>query len=82
MAALLAGACTGPDTAAVPAPDARAVAASITEQGLRARLEDLAQATEGSDRFRSVGSPGYDTAADLVEQELAGRGLVGGLRQL
>lgn len=74
LAALLAGACTGPDTAAARQPDARAVAASITEQGLRARLEELAQATEGSDRFRSVGSPGYDAAADLVEQELAAAG--------
>jgi Zn-dependent M28 family amino/carboxypeptidase len=74
LAALLTGACTGPDAATAGQPDAQKVAASITEEGLRARLEELAQAMEGSDRFRSVGSTGYDGAAAVVERELAAAG--------
>ena len=74
MAALLSAACTAPDAGTALQPEARTVAASITEDGLRARLEELARATQGSDRFRSVGSPGYDRAADLVEGELAAAG--------
>jgi hypothetical protein len=74
MAALLAVACTDPDLGTARQPDARTVAASITEEGLRTRLEELAQAAEGSDRFRSVGSPGYEAAADLVERALAAAG--------
>lgn len=74
MAAFLAGACTGPNDATARQPDAQSVAASITEEGLRARLEELARVTEGSDRFRSVGSPGYDGAAALVERQLAAAG--------
>ena len=74
MAALLAGACTGPNNATAHQPDALAAAASITQEGLRARLEELARVAEGSDRFRSVGSPGYDAAAAFVERELAAAG--------
>jgi hypothetical protein len=74
LAALLTGACTGPDASTAGQPDARAVAAGITEEGLRARLEELARAMEGSERFRSVGSPGYGGAAALVERELAAAG--------
>lgn len=73
-AALLLGGCTSPDHAAVSRPDARVVAAAITEEGLRARLEELAEATGAADGFRSVGSPGYDAAAALVERELAAAG--------
>jgi hypothetical protein len=50
------------------------VAAAITEQGLGARLEELAEATGSAAGFRSVGSPGYDAAAALVERELADSG--------
>jgi hypothetical protein len=74
MSALLTVSCTGPDAASERQPDARTVAASITEEGLRARLDELAAATEGSARFRSVGSPGYVAAAALVERELAAAG--------
>lgn len=74
LAALLTGACTGPDAATAGQPDAQKVAAAITEEGLRARLEELAQAMEGSDRFRSVGSAGYGGAAAVVERELAAAG--------
>lgn len=74
VAALLAGGCTSPENAAAPQPDARAVASAITEEGLRARLAELAEATEASDRFRSVGSPGYDAAAAVVERALADAG--------
>jgi hypothetical protein len=74
LAALLTGACTGPDAATAGQPDAQKVAASITEEGLRARLEELAQAMEGSDRFRSVGSAGYGGAAAVVERQLAAAG--------
>jgi Zn-dependent M28 family amino/carboxypeptidase len=74
LAGLLTGACTGPDAATPGQPDAQKVAASITEEGLRARLEELSQAMEGSDRFRSVGSAGYGGAAAVVERELAAAG--------
>jgi acetylornithine deacetylase/succinyl-diaminopimelate desuccinylase-like protein len=74
LAALLTGACTGPDAATAGQPDAQKVAAAITEEGLRARLEELAQAMEGSERFRSVGSAGYGGAAAVVERELAAAG--------
>ena len=74
ISALLTASCTGPDAASERQPDARRVAASITEEGLRARLDELAAATEGSARFRSVGSPGYVAAAALVERELAAAG--------
>ena len=81
-AALLSVACTAPDLGTALQPDARTVAASITEEGLRARLEELAQATQGSDRFRSVGSPGYDACSGSRRTGTGCRGLVGGLRPL
>jgi Zn-dependent M28 family amino/carboxypeptidase len=74
LAALLSVACSDPDPGTALQPDARTVAASITQEGLRARLEELARATQGSDRFRWVGSSGYGRAADLVERELADAG--------
>jgi hypothetical protein len=74
LAALLLVACTKDEQAGAHQPDARAVAASITELGLRARIQELAQATTGSDRFRAVGSPGYDASAALVETQLAEAG--------
>jgi hypothetical protein len=74
MTAVVAAACTGPGDAGARQPDARTVVASITEEGLLARLEVLSQASVGSDRFRSIGSPGYDGAAALVERELTAAG--------
>jgi Peptidase family M28/PA domain len=73
-AVLLSGACTGSQPPMAGQPDARTVADSITEEGLRARLAELSQVTGGSDRFRSVGSRGYAEAANLVERELAASG--------
>jgi len=85
LAAGLAG-CGGPAQSTPPAPptqpappapgppDARTVAAAITEDGLRARLEALATTTEKSDVYRAVGSTGYDSAAALVAQELRAAG--------
>jgi hypothetical protein len=72
--AMLAVACGAPAPATLRQPDARTVAAAIAEDGLRARLEALATATEGSDHYRAVGSTGYDRAAALVEQELRAAG--------
>ena len=71
---MLAVACGAPAPATPRQPDARTVAAAITEDGLRARLEALATATEGSDHYRAVGSTGYDRAAAFVEQELRAAG--------
>jgi Zn-dependent M28 family amino/carboxypeptidase len=56
------------------APDARAVAAAVTEDGLRSHLAALAAVTEPATGYRSVGSPGYDAAADLVASELRAAG--------
>ncbi len=64
----------GPIPSVARLPDARTVAAAITEDGLRGRLEELAAATEGSDQYRAVGSVAYDRAATLVEQELRAAG--------
>jgi hypothetical protein len=72
--ALLAVACGAPTPATPRQPDARTIAAAISEEGLRARLEALATAMEGSDRYRAVGSTGYDRAAVFVEQELRAAG--------
>jgi len=57
-----------------PPPDARTVTAIITEDGLRSHLAKLADATDVTTGYRSVGSPGYDAAADLVAAELRGAG--------
>ena len=72
--AMLAVACGAPAPATLRQPDARTVAAAIAEDGLRARLEALATATEGSDHYRAVGSTGYDRAVAFVEQELRAAG--------
>ncbi len=72
--ALLAAACGQSTPTTLRPPDARAVAAAITEDGLRGRLEALAAATEGSDQRRAVGSAGYDRAATMVEDELRAAG--------
>ncbi|HYN47216.1 MAG TPA: PA domain-containing protein, partial [Candidatus Nanopelagicales bacterium] len=72
--ALLAAACGEPAPPTLRQPDARTVAAAITEDGLRARLVALAAVTEGSSQYRSVGSEGYDRAATLVEEELRAAG--------
>ncbi len=72
--ALLAAACGEPAPPTPRQPDSRAIAAAITEDGLRARLQALATATEGSDRYRAGGSAGYDRAALFVEQELRAAG--------
>jgi len=55
-------------------PDPVTVSAAITEDGLRGRLEALAAATAGSERYRAVGTDGYDRAADLVEEALRAAG--------
>jgi aminopeptidase Y len=74
-AALLTVAACGTATpSTAPPPDARSVAAAITEDGLRAALEDLAAATAGSERYRAVGSEGYDRAATMVEEALRDAG--------
>ncbi len=79
-AVLLAGGCSASEepspSAAVPvgAPSPAEVVAGITESGLRARLEELVEATSGSDGYRSVGTEGYDRAAALVEQGLRDAG--------
>jgi len=72
--ALLAAACGEPAPSTARQPNARTVAAAITEDGLRARLDALATATEASDRYRAVGSSGYEAAANLVEAELRAAG--------
>jgi Zn-dependent M28 family amino/carboxypeptidase len=51
-------------------PASATVAASITEEGLRERLEALAAATGDTPPFRAVGSAGYDRAATMVEDAL------------
>jgi len=68
--AMLAVACGAPAPATLRQPDARTVVAAIAEDGLRARLEALATATEGSDHCRAVDSTGCDRAVAFVEQEL------------
>jgi len=51
-------------------PDAGAVAAAITEDGLRSQLDRLAGVTDAETGYRAVGSPGFDAAADLVASGL------------
>lgn len=72
--AIVAGACGPSAPTGPPAPDPRAVAAAITEAGLRDRLEALAAATGGSAPYRAVGSAGYDAAAELAEAALRDAG--------
>jgi Zn-dependent M28 family amino/carboxypeptidase len=74
LVAIVATSCGEPAPPTPRPPDARTVAAAITEDGLRARLEALAAATTGSDRYRAVGSAGYERAAALVEQEVRAAG--------
>ena len=67
-------ACGQPAEPTPPPPDARTVAAAITEEGLRSSLESLVAAAEGSDAYRAVGSAGYDRAAAMVEEVLRDAG--------
>jgi hypothetical protein len=71
--ALGVAACGAPAPATPRPPDARTVAAAITEEGLLDHLEALL-ITEGSDQYRAVGSVGYDRAATLIEEELRAAG--------
>ena len=50
------------------------VAGAITESGLRARLDELAAVSTAPNGFRSLGSRGYDEAADRVEANLRAAG--------
>ena len=82
LSALFLAGCSTPDDGGSPtgvadtrsAPGLPEVVAGISEEGLHARLEALAGATEGSDGHRAVGTTGYDRAADLVERELTAAG--------
>jgi Zn-dependent M28 family amino/carboxypeptidase len=71
---LVVTACGVPPAPTAAPPDPGAVAAAITEDGLRARLVDLAAATGDAAPYRAVGSAGYDAAADMVERELRAAG--------
>ncbi len=66
----LAGACGQPAGTEAPRPDPRAVAAAITEGGLRDRLHELADATTPNPGYRAAGTPGYAAAAARVESIL------------
>ena len=74
VVAVLVVACSGSAPVTARQPDADTVAAAITEEGLRTRLEALAAATGTSSQYRAVGSAGYDRAATLVEQQLRSAG--------
>jgi aminopeptidase Y len=52
------------------APDPALIAAAISEDGLRSRLEALATVSGADAGYRAVGTPGFDAAADLVASEL------------
>jgi hypothetical protein len=67
---------SAPTTPASPAAtlDATALLGSITEAGLRVRLDALAGVSSASNGFRAVGTPGFDAAADLVANELRAAG--------
>ena len=71
---LVATACGVPPAPTAAPPDPGEVAAAITEEGLRARLVDLAAATGDAAPYRAVGSAGYDAAAEMVERELRAAG--------
>jgi Zn-dependent M28 family amino/carboxypeptidase len=73
LAIVLAAGSTGCGKPAPPTPRqpiAATVAAAITEEGLRGRLDALAAATGDSAPYRAVGSAGYDRAATMVEVAL------------
>jgi peptidase M28-like protein/PA domain-containing protein len=77
LAGVLAACATSAPTVNPPAtpsgalpPDAAAAAAAITADGLRSHLTALAEVTVPATGYRSVGSPGYDAAADLVASQL------------
>ena len=57
-----------------PAPTGAPSSSGITEEGLRAQLEQLAAATGDSAGYRSVGSEGYARAATVVEEQLTDAG--------
>jgi Peptidase family M28/PA domain len=62
---------SAPTTAPIPlASRENTVAVAITQDGLRAHLAALAEVTDAATGYRSVGSPGYDAAADLVGDRL------------
>lgn len=50
--------------------DATALVGAITEAGLRARLDALAEGSTAANGFRAVGTEGFDAAADLVARTL------------
>lgn len=72
--ALVAVGCGQPAPPTPRPPDPRAVAAAITEEGLRAQLEALAAATGSAPPYRAVGTAAYDAAADLAESILGDAG--------
>ena len=57
-----------------PPPDARSVSGTITEDGLRSGLAMLADVTDASNGYRSLGSPGYAAAAEAVATSLRASG--------
>jgi Zn-dependent M28 family amino/carboxypeptidase len=54
--------------------DQIAIGNTITEAGLRARLDELAAVSTPGNGFRALGSRGYDAAADRVEADLRAAG--------
>ena len=66
--------CSQPAEPTPRRPDAATVAAAITEDGLRGRLEALAAATGDTPPYRAVGGAGYDRAAAMVEDALRDAG--------
>jgi Zn-dependent M28 family amino/carboxypeptidase len=54
--------------------DAADIASSITEDGLRSRLDALAAVSDADAGYRAVGTAGYDAAADLVDGDLRDAG--------
>jgi len=47
---------------------------TVTESGLRARLDELAVVSTRENGFRALGSAGYDAAADRIEADLRAAG--------
>jgi Zn-dependent M28 family amino/carboxypeptidase len=60
--------------AAEALPDPAAIASSITEVGLRSRLDSLAAIGTTDAGYRAVGTAGFDSAADLIASELRDAG--------